>query len=69
MIIKKKNKNKKLIKVEVCLTKENYQKLKRYSKGKIDEIINESVRMYFDKEFCIREAERNALLGIGLLDK
>ena len=68
MIIKKKNKNKK-IKVEVCLTKENYQKLKRYSKEKIDEIINESVRIYFDKEFCIREAERNALLGVGLLDK
>ena len=55
--------------MEVCLTKENYQKLKRYSKGKIDEIINESMRIYFEKEFCIREAERNALLGIGLLDK
>ena len=62
MVIKKKNKNKK-IKMEVCLTKENYQKLKRYSKEKIDEIINESVRIYFDKEFCVREAERNALLG------
>ena len=68
MVIKKKNKNKK-IKMEVCLTKENYQKLKRYSNEKIGEIINESVRIYFDKEFCIREAERNALLRIGLLDK
>ena len=61
------NKNK--IKIKVAVSKENYDKLKSYNKEKISAIVDEALSMYFNKDFCARELERNAILGIWLLDE
>ena len=61
------NKNK--IKIKVAISKENYDKLKSYDKEKLSAIVDEALIMYFNKDFCARELERNVILGIWLLDE
>ena len=57
------HKYKKYRKITIKINSENYDKLKKLNKEDIDYIINESLRLYFNKDFCARELERNAILG------
>ncbi len=62
----RKNKNK--VKIKVVLSKANYNKLKKYDKEEIDSVINKALDMYFNKDFCAKEVERNVILGMSVLD-
>jgi len=62
----RKDKNK--IKVKITLDKKHYNKLKSHNKGEIDSIINNALDMYFNKDFCAKELERNIILGMWVLD-
>ncbi len=62
-------KNKDVVKIKVALSKKNYKNLKKYEKEKINSVINQALDMYFNKDFCAKELERNAILGMGVLDE
>jgi len=61
-------KNKDKIKIKIALDKKHYNKLKSYDKKEIDSIVNNAIDMYFNKDFCAKELERNAILGMWVLD-
>ena len=56
-------------KIKIELTNDNYIKLKWKTDKEKEKIINDALEMYFNKTFCVREAEARSILWMGLLDK